>query len=127
MNVMQTFLSVRDPATKSPQENYYHGLLNGLLVNSSSLTRNYASNHEAGDGYPESADFKTGVVIELKYCSDYAHMQELAAKAISEQIDAKNYDASFTSDPNVKQILNYGICFCKKNCVVEVAKVIPER
>lgn len=130
MNVMQTFLSVRDPATKSPQENYYHGLLNGLLINSSSLTRNYASNHESGDGYPDitfqSADFKTGVVIELKYCSDYAHMQDLAARAISEQIDAKNYDANFTSDPNVRQILNYGICFCKKNCVVEVAKVIPE-
>ncbi len=131
MNVMQTFLSIRDPATKSPQENYYHGLLNGLLLNSNSLIRNYASNHEAGDGYPDitfqSLDFKTAVVIELKYCNDYAHMKDLAAKAISEQIDAKNYDANFTNDPNVKQILNYGICFCKKNCVVEVERIIPKR
>ncbi len=131
MNVMQTFLSIRDLATKSPQENYYHGLLNGLLVNSSSLTRNYASNHEAGDGYPDitfqSPDFKTGIVIELKYCNDYAQMNDLAMKAISEQIEGKNYDANFIKDPNIKEILNYGICFCKKNCVVELKKVIPKR
>lgn len=75
-DTLAAFVSVRDSAVRAPRENYYHGFINGLLAPAadSKTIRDYSSNRESGDGYPDvsfrSSESGTGTVIELKHVSD---------------------------------------------------------
>lgn len=78
------------------------------------------SNREAGDGFsdmivePENPDM--GMVIEVKYASSFAGLEE-ACKAAMNQIKARRYDEFLRSDGR-SDILAYGIAFHKKRCMV---------
>jgi hypothetical protein len=87
-------ISVRDTAVaKERKENFYHGILLGLLRHKENWL--VLSNAESGEGYSdiliEVPDRKIGVVIELKYAED-DKMEAGCAEALS-QIDEKQYDA----------------------------------
>ena len=85
-------ISIRDTATaKAKKENFYHGILLGLLGYKASWL--IKSNAESGTGYSdilvEVPDNRTGIVIELKYAED-GDMDAACSRAL-EQIEEKEY------------------------------------
>lgn len=118
--VMGRMISILD--TKSPddmKENFYHGLLLGLLRGSNPdwLIR---SNRESGDGFsdilikPENPDL--GIVIEVKYAKEFNGL-DAACDAAMAQIKQKRYDETLRDEGRC-DILAYGIAFCRKRCRV---------
>ena len=117
------YVSIRDFASNAPKENYYHGFMNGLLVNGTSLIEEQKSNFESGDGYIDliiKSIRSRGVIVilELKQTSDENEDKVLIAQDAVEQIIQKKYADPYIKRNDIKAVLTYGICFCKKECVV---------
>ena len=123
--VMGRMISILD--TKAPddmKENFYHGLLLGLLRGSNPdwLIK---SNRESGDGFsdilikPENPDL--GIVIEVKYAKEFKGL-DAACDAAMAQIKQKRYDETLR-DEGRYDILAYGIAFCRKRCRVAGEKL----
>ena len=129
-DMLQKYVSIRDTATKSPYENYYHGFINGIFTSCEGIISECHSNYESGSGYPDitfKAERNTkAVIIEIKATSKSEDMDELAAKALS-QIEEKNYALPFLKQSKITDIYAYGIAFCKKDCslVVKNLKTKP--
>lgn len=118
---MKKTISVRDTfVRKTYRENFYHGMLLGILGYKDGWV--VASNKESGDGYcdimVQVADEDTGIVIEVKYADD-ENLDGECAKALA-QIDDKGYAESFYHG-EVKRIIKYGIACFRKQCRVAVA------
>lgn len=118
--VMSRMISILD--TKAPddmKENFYHGLILGLLRGSNPdwLIK---SNRESGDGFsdilikPEDPD--AGIVIEVKYAKEMKNL-DAACEAAMAQIKDKRYDETLRDEGRC-DILAYGIAFCRKRCRV---------
>ena len=118
--VMSRMISILD--TKAPdamKENFYHGLLLGLLRGSNPdwLIK---SNRESGDGFsdilimPEDPD--AGIVIEVKYAKEMKELDAACENAMA-QIKNKRYDEALRYEDRC-DILAYGIAFCRKRCRV---------
>ena len=118
--VMGRMISILD--TKAPddmKENFYHGLLLGLLRGSNPdwLIK---SNRESGDGFsdilimPEDPD--AGIVIEVKYAKEMKELDAACETAMA-QIRNKRYDEALRDEGRC-DILAYGIAFCRKRCRV---------
>lgn len=115
-------ISIRDTAVRNDmKENYYHGILLGLL--SSNDSWEIRSNRESGDGYcdimAESDTDGIGIVIELKYAADGD--LDAACMAALDQIKQKRYDEQLIDD-GMETILKYGIACYKKRCHVMLDK-----
>ena len=110
-------ISVRDTAVRSNmKENFYHGMLLGLLQSQGSWI--VRSNAETGIGYSDisvATPERLGMVIELKYAED-GNLEAACAKALA-QIDEKKYDEGLRRR-GMKTILKYGIAFWEKECQV---------
>ena len=123
-NLLQSYISIRDNATKAPHENYYHGYLNGLFSNCSvNFFSEYHSNYESGDGYADIV-FKSKredkvVIIEIKSANVGDDLVSLSNDALS-QIENKNYASPFMNKQMVRSIYAYGIAFSGKNCFISV-------
>ena len=118
--VMSRMISILD--TKAPdalKENFYHGLLLGLLRGSNPdwLIK---SNRESGDGFSdiliEPEDPDAGIVIEVKYAKEMKEL-DAACEAAMAQIKDKRYDEALRDEGRC-DILAYGIAFCRKRCRV---------
>lgn len=118
--VMSRMISILD--TKAPEamkENFYHGLLLGLLRGSNPdwLIK---SNRESGDGFSdiliEPEDPDAGIVIEVKYAKEMKEL-DTACEAAMAQIKDKRYDEALRNEDRC-DILAYGIAFCRKRCRV---------
>ena len=118
--VMSRMISILD--TKAPddmKENFYHGLLLGLLRGSNPdwLIK---SNRESGDDFsdilikPEDPD--AGIIIEVKYAKEMKEL-DAACEAAMAQIKDKRYDEALRDEGRC-DILAYGIAFCRKRCRV---------
>ena len=122
-DMLQKYVSIRDTATKSPYENYYHGFINGIFTSCEGIISEYHSNYESGSGYPDitfKAERNTkAVIIEIKATSKSEDMDELAAIA-PRQIEEKNYAEPFTKIAKITDIYAYGIAFCKRDCSLVV-------
>ena len=113
-------ISIRDTAVaKEKKENFYHGILLGLLGYKSSWL--IKSNAESGTGYSdilvEVPTNRTGIVIELKYAEN-GDMDAACEEALS-QIEEKNYVAKLKQD-GMRNFIRYGIACFKKDCRVVV-------
>ena len=110
-------ISVRDTAVRSSmKENFYHGMLLGLLQSQESWI--VRSNAETGIGYSDisvATPERLGMVIELKYAED-GNLEAACTKALA-QIDEKKYDEALRRR-GMKTILKYGIAFWEKECQV---------
>ena len=109
-------ISIRDTAS-SKRENFYHGILLGLLGYKSNWL--VKSNAESGIGYSdilvEVPKNRTGIVIELKYAED--GNMDAACKVALQQIEDRDYVAKLKDD-GMRNIIKYGIACYKKNCKV---------
>lgn len=101
-------------------EAFYHGFLLGLLGGLKGYE--IASNRENGDGRPDIMlkpldEQQPAVLIELKRASKFTQMESLCHAALA-QIEEKNYAAGLLEEGYAK-IQKYGICFCRKSCMVK--------
>ncbi len=115
-------ISIRDTAVRTEmKENYYHGILIGILGVKDRW--GISSNREMGEGYadilaePDTGDL--GIIIEVKY----AHDGDLdgACKEALKQIEYTRYEDDLADD-GVENILKYGIACYKKRCKVVLAE-----
>ena len=123
--VMSRMIGILDTkASDDRKENFYHGLLLGLLRGSNPgwLIK---SNRESGDGFsdilikPEDPD--AGIVIEVKYAKEMISL-DAACEAAMAQIKEKRYDEALRDEGRC-DILAYGIAFCRKRCRVVGEKI----
>lgn len=115
-------ISIRDTATtKAKKENFYHGILLGLLGYKASWL--IKSNAESGTGYSdilvEVPDNRTGIVIELKYAED-GDMDAACSRAL-EQIEEKDYVDKLRQD-GMRNFIKYGMACFKKDCKVVIGE-----
>ena len=111
-------ISIRDTAVaKEKKENFYHGILLGLLGYKSNWI--IKSNAESGTGYSdiliEAPDNRTGIVIELKYAEN-GNMDKACLDAIK-PIEEKDYVGRLKQD-GMRNFISYGIACYKKDCKV---------
>lgn len=113
-------ISIRDTAVKKEmKENFYHGMLLGLLQFEADWEID--SNAESGEGYCDISirtPERIGIVIEIKYAEN-GNLEKSCFAAL-DQIEKKRYDAVLVKD-GMEKIIKYGIAFFKKNCRVEIA------
>ena len=113
-------ISVRDTAVRrNMKENFYHGMLLGLLRSQDSWL--VKSNAETGEGYSDifiQTPERVGIVIELKYADD-GNLEKACREALK-QIEEKKY-AQGLKRRSMKKIIKYGIAFCEKECMVVMA------
>ena len=115
-------ISIRDTAVaKDKKENFYHGILLGLLGYKASWL--IKSNTESGTGYSdilvEVPNNRTGIVIELKYAEN-GDMDAACDEALK-QIEEKSYLDKLKQD-GMRNFIKYGIACFKKDCKVVVSE-----
>ena len=110
-------ISVRDTAVRrNMKENFYHGMLLGLLQNQDNWL--VKSNAETGEGYSDisiQTPERTGIVIELKYAEN-GNLEAACGEALK-QIEEKKYVEGLKRR-GMKKIIKYGIAFWEKECMV---------
>ena len=126
--LLAKYVSIRDFSVNAPKENYYHGFMNGLLANGTSLIEEQKSNFESGNGYIDLIikSLKSRgiiVILELKQTSNENEDKVLIAEEAIEQILQKKYADPYIKRNDIKAVITYGICFCKKECGVAVKKL----
>ena len=123
-SILAETISILDTKARNEEkENFYHGMMLGLLRNH----RNWIvkSNVESGEGFvdilikPEDPD--EGILIELKYSKTFDGLEKACERAM-EQIKDRRYDEALRDEGRC-HILAYGIAFCKKRCKVVVQKI----
>ena len=115
--VMTRMISILDTKARDDQkENFYHGLLLGLLR--SDPTWLIMSNVESGDGFSdiliEPDDPDAGIIIEVKYSPTFAGLDETCKKAL-EQVKTRRYDEKLRNEGR-ENLIAYGIAFNRKRC-----------
>ena len=111
-------ISIRDTFVKKPmKENFYHGILLGILGFKDGW--GITSNKEAGDGYSdiivEDDEAEFGIIIEVKYAEN-GELESTCRKALR-QIENCKYDEELRDD-GIDKIMKYGIACYKKRCKV---------
>ena len=115
-------ISIRDNAVRNDlKENFYHGILLGLLNFKEDWI--ISSNRESGKGYSdilvELEEEQIGIVIELKYAGK--GQLEAKCREALEQIEGKEYD-EYLREEGMQTILKYGIACEGKECKVVLGK-----
>lgn len=115
---MKKTISIRDTFAQKPtKENFYHGLLLGIL----GFKENWSvmSNRESGDGFGDILirieDEDVGIVIEVKYADD-GNLQGECEKALQQIIDIRYTEA--LEQEGIHTIIKYGIACYRKKCKV---------
>ena len=111
-------ISIRDTAVaKEKKENFYHGILLGLLGHKENWFMK--SNAESGEGYSdillEIPENRIGIVIEMKYAENGQF--DVACETALQQIQEKKYETRLKED-GMRKIIKYGIACYKKNCKI---------
>ncbi len=117
---LQKTISIRDTSVrKEKKENFYHGILLGLLSHREDWS--IYSNAESGEGFSdiliEIESKLIGIIIEVKY-PDKENLEAGCQKALK-QIELMNYAEKLRQDGMIT-ILKYGIACYKKGCKIEL-------
>ncbi len=104
-------------------ENFYHGFLLGILGGLQGYEK--LSNRESGEGRYDIVlkpydERQPAIILELKRVQRFTEMENMCQEAL-QQIDDRHYDASLV-DEGYMVIRKYGICFCKKSCMIMIKK-----
>ena len=111
-------ISIRDTSVrKEMKENFYHGILLGLLAYMDGWL--VKSNAESGEGYSdisiEIRQREIGIVIELKYAENGTF--DVSCQEALRQIHERKYETALIED-GLHTIYRYGIACYKKRCKV---------
>ena len=112
-------LLAKSISTFDSDEAFYHGFFLSLLYS----VPNYMpqSNREEGDGRPDIVLYPNrpkdpAIIFEIKTRKKYNEMEAGLKKAF-DQIRDKKYEEGVLED-GYMGVKSYGICFCKKSCIV---------
>lgn len=115
-------ISIRDTfVRKEMKENFYHGILLGIL----GIEEEWGvfSNQETGEGYSdiliETENSETAILIEVKYAGD--GNLDVACERALKQVEERKYDEELREN-GVDKILKYGIACYMKRCKVKLAE-----
>lgn len=115
-------ISIRDTfVRKEMKENFYHGILLGIL----GIKEEWGvfSNQETGEGYSdiliETENSETAILIEVKYAGD--GNLDVACERALKQVEERKYDEELREN-GVDKILKYGIACYMKRCKVKLAE-----
>ena len=111
-------ISIRDTSVrKEMKENFYHGILLGLLAYMDGWL--VKSNTESGEGYSdisiEIRQREIGIVIELKYAENGTF--DTSCQEALRQIHERKYETALIEN-GLHTIYRYGIACYKKRCKV---------
>lgn len=105
------------------KEAFYYGFLTGLF----SVFQDYEllSNRESGNGRPDLMlkpydELNPAIIIEIKVTDQFTEMDRGCEIALK-QIKDREYHTELIRE-GYRHILQYGICFCKKSCMVRKAE-----
>lgn len=121
---MTNSISIRDTySRKDMKENFYHGMLLGLLqANDNWFVK---SGQETGTGYADivvKIEAKSiGCIFEVKYAENGNF--RAACKTAMNQIKNKGY-ASILEQDGMEKIYQYGIAFHKKTCKIVCKQIL---
>lgn len=101
------------------EESFYHGFLLSLLYGMPGYTAK--SNRESGNGRPDIVLYPDcpkdpAYIFEIKSRKKFNEMGEGLTEAF-EQIYDKKYEEGVIDDGYIGAV-SFGICFCKKSCIV---------
>ncbi|MBQ9200310.1 MAG: AAA family ATPase, partial [Lachnospiraceae bacterium] len=112
-------LLAKSISTFDSEESFYHGFFLSLLYG----VPNYIpqSNREEGDGRPDIVLYPNrpkdpAIIFEIKRRKNFNEM-EAGLKEAYDQIRDKKYEEGVLED-GYMGVKSYGICFCKKSCIV---------
>lgn len=115
-------ISIQDTfVRKEMKENFYHGILLGIL----GIKEEWGvfSNQETGEGYSdiliETENSETAILIEVKYAGD--GNLDVACERALKQVEERKYDEELREN-GVDKILKYGIACYMKRCKVKLAE-----
>ncbi|MCD7716355.1 MAG: ATP-binding protein [Lachnospiraceae bacterium] len=119
---LEDTISIRDTFVRKPtKENFYHGILIGILGFKGDWY--VKSNKESGDGYSDIIirieKEKIGIVIEVKYADDRKY--ELACKEAMDQIEREKYAQGLKKE-GYHSVCKYGVACFKRECKVVMEK-----
>ena len=114
-------ISIRDTFVQKPtKENFYHGILLGILGFKAGWS--VSSNRETGNGYSDILiqidDADKGIIIEVQYAEK--DLEKECREAL-QQIQTKEY-TDFFKDSDIHTVLKYGITCNRKKCRVMMEK-----
>ena len=117
-NYLLKTISIRDTNTAiDKKENFYHGLLLGILRGN--IAWIIKSNLESGEGYAdiimEMPEQRIGCIFEMKYAQD-GNLEKSCVIALK-QIEDKKY-TTILSEDGMNIIYKYGVACYKKDCKV---------
>lgn len=102
-------------------ESFYHTFLTGLFSYAGYIVE---SNKENGFGRPDivikDKRNRRAIIFECKIAKDFNEMDQKCEEAL-EQIKTKQYDKNIKMQ-GYRQVINYGICFYKKDCLINCEK-----
>ena len=114
-------ISIRDTfVRKARKENFYHGILLGIL----GVKEGWGvfSNQETGEGYIdiliETENSEIAILIEVKYAND-GDLDQACERALK-QVEEWKYDEELRAN-GADKILKYGIACYMKRCKVKLA------
>lgn len=114
-------ISIRDTfVRKASKENFYHGILLGIL----GVKEGWGvfSNQETGEGYIdiliETENSEIAIFIEVKYAND-GDLDQACERALK-QVEERKYDEELRAN-GADKILKYGIACYMKRCKVKLA------
>ncbi len=120
-NYLKKTISIRDTfVRKASKENFYHGILLGIL----GVKEGWGvfSNQETGEGYSdiliETENSEIAILIEVKYAND-GDLDQACERALK-QVEERKYDEELRAN-GADKILKYGIACYMKRCKVKLA------
>lgn len=124
-DVLQSYVSIRDNATRAAPENLYQGLLLGIFSNCPRAVADFKSNSESGRGYADIT-FKDprrriAVVIEIKSVPEEQMVG--AADAALTQIKDRDYARPFLKNEMITDIYAYAAVFSGKQSLLKMLKI----
>lgn len=124
-DVLQSYVSIRDNATRAAPENLYQGLLLGIFSNCPKAVADFKSNSESGRGYADIT-FKDprrriAVVIEIKSVPEDQMVG--GAEAALTQIKDRDYARPFLKNEMITDIYAYAAVFSGKQSLLKMLKI----
>ncbi|MBR1598883.1 MAG: AAA family ATPase [Lachnospiraceae bacterium] len=112
-------LLAKSISTFDSDESFYHGYFLSLLYGVPGYT--VQSNREEGDGRPDIVLYPDrprdpAIIFEIKVRKKFNEMEDGLNEAF-DQIKTKKYEEGVLDD-GYMGVKSYGICFCKKSCIV---------
>ena len=120
-NYLKKTISIRDTfVRKASKENFYHGILLGILgvKEGWGVFSNQETGEEYGDILIETENSEIAILIEVKYAND-GDLDQACERALK-QVEERKYDEELRAN-GADKILKYGIACYMKRCKVKLA------